>query len=457
MKQDIFRQPEALREAKHSDGISLRTIHIWLIIGAVVISGMMFFATYHLSSRFRFLTDASEQQIELRKAARELMDASDYLTEKVQRFTIDGDRRFLDEYFSEAFEANHREEAIQRMTIGAASTQALQNLQNAMESSLELMKQEYYAMRLVIEAKGYTEYPEVLQSVKLSEADQALSAEDKMRRATRVVLNEDYYSLKEKIRDSMRASLNELEEMAYNTDASSLEAMGEELTLVRIVVVIQTLGILFMVWLTARLGIHPVLNAVERIKADSPIPEIGANEFRYLARTYNKMYEVYKNSLEHLNFKASHDELTGAYNRAGYDLLVSSMDLSSTYLILIDVDNFKTINDTYGHEIGDKVLVKVMNTLKNNFRSDDYICRMGGDEFVVLAVHATQMQHHLLETKINQINLELADTKDDLPATSISAGIVHGVPEKSVESLLHEADEALYETKHRGKHGYTFA
>lgn len=438
-------------------GISLRTIHFWLIVGAVVISGLMFFSTYRMSASFRNLTQASEQQIELRKAARELMDASDYLTEKVQRFTIHGDRRFLEEYFSEAFEAHHREEAIERMSVGAASTQALARLQNAMESSLELMKQEYYAMRLVIEAKGYTEYPEELRSVELSKEDQALSAEDKMRRATELVLNEDYYALKDQIRENMKASLDELEEMAYDTDASALESLRDEMLFVRIVIVLQAIGIVCMVWLTSRLGIHPVLNAVERIKEDSPIPEIGANEFRYLARTYNKMYEVYKNSLEHLNFKASHDELTGAYNRAGYDLLVSSLDLSSIYMILIDVDNFKTINDTYGHETGDRVLIKVVDTLKNNFRSDDYVCRMGGDEFVVLAVHATAMQHHLLETKITQINKELEITDDGLPATSISAGIVHGLPDKDADMLLHEADEALYETKHRGKHGFTFA
>ena len=62
------------------DGISLRSIHLWMIIGAAIISAVMFFSTYHLTQSFRHLTETSEQQIELRKAARELMDASDYLT-----------------------------------------------------------------------------------------------------------------------------------------------------------------------------------------------------------------------------------------------------------------------------------------------------------------------------------------------------------------------------------------
>ena len=441
---------------KKYDGISLRTIHTWLMIGAVIISALMFYATYGLLKSFQHLTETSEQQIELRKAARELMDASDYLTEKVQRFTVEGDMRFLNEYFAEAFESRHREEAITRMSSGSGSESALKKLQTAMDGSLELMNREYYAMRLVIEAKGYTVYPQALQAVELSAEDRAFDAEAKMRLATEMVLDDGYYDQKDVIRENMRASLDELEKMAYDTDASALRALREELNLLRAVIVLQTVGIFFMVWLTSRLGIHPVLNAVERIKNDSPIPEVGANEFRYLARTYNKMYEVYKSSLEHLNFKASHDELTGAYNRSGYDLLLSSIDLESTYMMLFDVDNFKTINDTYGHEIGDKVLVKLVRALKENFRLDDYVCRIGGDEFVVFMVHADKMAEKLIVSKIDRINAELRKTDDGLPEASISVGIVHGTEADNAVNLFEKTDAAMYQAKKNGKHTYMF-
>ena len=154
------------------DGISLRTIHLWMVVGAVVISVLMFYSTFHLSRSFRNLTETSEQQIELRKAAREMMDASDYLTEKVQRFTIMGDSRFMDEYFLEAFEANHREEAIQTMGQVDTESAAFKDLKEAMNISLKLMEREYYAMRLVIEAQGIKEYSEILDSVQLNDEDQ---------------------------------------------------------------------------------------------------------------------------------------------------------------------------------------------------------------------------------------------------------------------------------------------
>ena len=297
-------------QRKQNDGLSLRTIHICLVIGAVIMAALMLYATVHLSTDFSHIAQASEQRIELRKTARELMDASDYLTESVQRFAVLGDRRFMDDYFAEAFENNRREEAINKMSAGAGAKAAVSHLRQAMDGSLQLMSREYYAMRLVIDAKGYTDYPEILEAVALSPEDKALTPEKKMLRAVEMTHDDAYYDQKNLIRENMGASLDELERMAYDEDAVMLAAFRKKMGFVRAVIILQTIGIFFMVWLTARLGIHPVLNAVERIKADSPIPEVGANEFRYLARTYNKMYEVYKNSLAHLNFKVSHDELT---------------------------------------------------------------------------------------------------------------------------------------------------
>ena len=420
-------------------------------------SGLMFFSTFRLSGSFRRLTEASEQQIELRKATRELMDASDYLTEKVQRFTVTADMRFVDEYFSEAFTAHHREDAITRMSSGTASEEALDVLKDAMQESVELMKTEYYAMKLVIEARGYTDYPELLKSIELSAEDRALSAQEKMRLATELVLNDEYYRQKYLIRENMQISLDALEKMAYDEDSDALAALSNEMRIVRFVIILQALGIVLMVWLTTKLGIHPVLNAVDRIKEDSPIPEGGAMEFRYLAKAYNKMYEVYRKSLENLSFKASHDELSGLYNRSGYELLVSSMELDSTYMLLFDIDNFKTINDVNGHMAGDEAIRKVARVLRANFRADDYVCRIGGDEFVVLMAHAPKSATDLIASKIKQINRELRNTEDGLPAYSVSVGIAHGSMATDSINLFAKCDTALYESKARGKHTYTFA
>ena len=438
------------------NGLSLRAIHIWLISTMIIWSGTVVIASFRLTNTFVRLSNASEEHTELVQAAHQLMDASDYLTERVQRFTVSGDKRFLDQYFTEAFESERREEALSIMDINEKTQPALEELKAAMSHSVNLMNQEYYAMRLVIDAKGITDYPEILDTIVLSDEDAALSSSDKIRRATELVLNDDYYDQKDNIRRDMQESLDEIDKLMNSSKEEELARLHRELTFVRIVIIVQVVSILIMVRLTSILGIHPVLKAVDNIKADSPIPEVGANEFRYLAQAYNKMYAKYRSSLDNLNYKASHDELTGAYNRAGYELLLSSIDLDTTYMLLLDIDNFKSINDNYGHDVGDKVLIKLVKVLNSIFRDDDHICRIGGDEFVIFMVHSTAIQQKLIATKIEQINNELENSADGLPPVSISVGIVNGKDATDKDNLFEKSDAAMYESKRNGKRTYTF-
>ncbi len=426
------------------------------MILAVVIFILTMMSMFLLTHTFKNLSGTAVENTELEKASHVLMDASDYLTEKVQRFTLDGDEAFMNDYFVEAFETKNREKAIETMSKDEKYSASLSQLQKAMDESVRLMDQEYYAMKLVVEAKNITGYPEILKGVSLSSNDEKLTPDEKMIKATSLVLGDDYYNQKNKIRENMQKSLDELVKISNDEENKAMQDMTTQLIVVGIMSVIQTAAILFMIVLTSRLGIKPVLTAVEKIKDEDPIPEIGANEFRYLAHTYNKMYSIYKGSLDRLNFKASHDELTGAYNRSGYELLLSSVDMSSTHMILFDLDNFKKINDSFGHKTGDEILIKLVNTLKRNFRNDDYICRIGGDEFVVFMVHSNEMQRQLIKTKIEHINSQLHDVKDGLPPISVSVGIVHGLDVPADSNIFEKADEAMYKAKQSGKSTLSF-
>ncbi len=437
-------------------GISLRRLHRWLIVAAVVLSCLMVWSTIRLSQSFRTLSQATDEYIFLEKAAYDLMDASDYLTEKVQRFTIDGDLTYMDEYFTEAFETQRREEAVAKMGSDSDAGEAYRLLQAALDASVRLMDREYYAMMLVVEAKGYTGYPDALSETVLTPEDASLSPEEKMKRATETVLGEEYYQLKDVIRGNMRQSLAELERLTRETEASSNRSMSTELFIFRAIIVIQMLGVVGVIWVASRLSISPVLKAVEKIRDESPIPETGAREFRYLAQTYNRMFAVHRNSLRRLSYNASHDALTKVYNRAGYDLIMSDIDISTTYMLLFDVDNFKEYNDTYGHETGDAVLVKVAETLKNHFRSDDHVCRIGGDEFVVLMLNADKVRRNLLELNFMRISEELKNGPDGLPPIFVSAGVAHGSGSISAGDLFVQADKALYSSKDNGKKRCTF-
>ena len=124
--------------------------------------------------------------------------------------------------------------------------------------------------------------------------------------------------------------------------------------------------------------------------------------------------------------------------------------------MMIDADHFKEINDSHGHDVGDKVLQRIAKVLKDTFRQDDYICRIGGDEFVVFMVNIEEECKDLIKTKTELINEAL--TKDDshLPSITISAGAVFGKNEEDPDVMMKHVDKALYERKEKGRKGVSF-
>ena len=130
--------------------------------------------------------------------------------------------------------------------------------------------------------------------------------------------------------------------------------------------------------------------------------------------------------------------------------------MSTTAFLLIDADKFKRVNDDHGHEVGDKVLQKIARVLLANFRTDDYVCRIGGDEFMVLMVHINKDVRHLIENKVMQINRELSDTEDGLPPVTVSVGVAMCRNTDNPQELFHDSDVALYYVKEHGRNGCCF-
>lgn len=446
---------ELMKRTKEN-GVSLRTTFIVMLVLSLGITAILLYSTFQAIRSFHALSDATDAYIELEEAADSLMKASDYLTDEAQCYTVLGLRKHLDNYFTEAETTRRREQAIGAMEQRLPDSEALQALKKAMEESVSLMNREYYAMLLMLSALGDGDIPAAMQGVSLSAEHASLSAEAQMQLAREMLHDDGYYDQKNRIRSDLTRCIEELKSGTHGTQNDMEEHMHGHLVWMTVLIVFQTLAIVLLLWVTTSLGINPLLQAVEHIKRDQKLPITGANEFRYLAGTYNNMYAVYKKSIDSLSFKASHDELTGVYNRSGYDLIRNSVDLGTTAFLLVDADKFKRINDVYGHETGDKVLQKVARTLRASFRSDDYICRIGGDEFMVLMVHISQDVRHLIEHKVVQINEDLANTEDGLPSVSVSVGVALCRESNNPQELFHDADVALYYVKDHGRNGVCF-
>lgn len=164
-----------------------------------------------------------------------------------------------------------------------------------------------------------------------------------------------------------------------------------------------------------------------------------------------------KNEQEVLEFKIEHDALTGVLNRNAYEKyteLLKNSDMAIAY-ILLDVDKFKQINDTYGHGVGDSVLKKLARYMRNEFRLSDHIIRMGGDEFCVIMTGIEHKDAQMIMDKIDAINDAMLTTgNSEMPKVSISAGIAFSEQGFTVD-LYKKADVALYHTKNTQRGGYT--
>lgn len=149
------------------------------------------------------------------------------------------------------------------------------------------------------------------------------------------------------------------------------------------------------------------------------------------------------------------DPLTKLYNRAHFDevinLIVKHQRKADVDFVLViaDVDHFKSINDTYGHQVGDEALVSIAKTLKNSLRENDLIARWGGEEFVIMLKNVTIDEAEMIVEKVRS-NVEKNKINEYLNATA-SFGVTKYIIGEDAKATFKRVDEALYEAKKSGR------
>ncbi len=183
----------------------------------------------------------------------------------------------------------------------------------------------------------------------------------------------------------------------------------------------------------------------------------------FLARVYTNKISDYENSLQQknaaLHVLASTDDLTGIMNRRLFGEVSEryfktvQRDHLPLSLLLFDLDHFKEVNDTYGHQVGDLLLVRFAEAIKSFLRKSDIVARVGGEEFAILLFETDIEGAYVLAEKIRALVESIAiDHEGEKVFVTTSIGIAqHREDDKAFDAIYARADKALYQAKKEGR------
>jgi diguanylate cyclase (GGDEF)-like protein/PAS domain S-box-containing protein len=202
----------------------------------------------------------------------------------------------------------------------------------------------------------------------------------------------------------------------------------------------------------------PVLVQVTAIRNDAGEIIGGVESFSdntSMINTLNRVNELQQGIMR--------DTLTEIGNRQYIELKLGTCLAEIKYhqtpfgILFIDIDRFKLINDTYGHDVGDKVLKMVTNTLRHNIRTVDYLGRWGGEEFVAIIPNLNPRYIVKIANKLCQLVAgSQLFVEDNNVQVTISIGATLSHPDDTIETVLKRSDRLLYESKAAGRNQVTF-
>ena len=437
--------------------IRIRTIHTIIIVVGTILSLLLFKTTEEISRTYADLERATDRYVVCEAAAIDLKDASNYLTAQIRMFAVRHDAQFMDNYLEEMQVSRRRENALETLGSNLEALDASRYLEAALMYSNKLVEREYYVMKLISTAENIplSDNASAVRAVELQPGDTMLSREEQLQKALEMVTDDYYHERKEYIDENVQLCIDALTSANRTEEERAGDALEKLFVQQRFLSLALLALVVVLIATNSTLIMAPLSRFVSFIANHQPLPLKGADELQYLAKAYNRMYEENARKSAELRYQAEHDPLTGLFNRGAFEKLREE-HTADIALLIIDVDHFKGFNDTYGHEVGDRVLIKVATLLNSTFRFSDYPCRIGGDEFAVILTNVTSSVANLkgvVLDKVNRVREGLQDTSDGLPPVTLSIGIAFNDRTGGSGDIFKRADAALYRVKERGKNG----
>ena len=430
-------------------GIRLSHLNVLLICVGLALGILMTVSMYQTTNSVKEIVTVTNDYLSNQQTGGMLRDFTKNMADNAMAFVQSTDVGYAKMYEARMKAINTQ---LEEYTPESSNSEAAnRELQKAVSVFRERQADELRAIRLAAESMNEPAravLPAFWQTAELSAEEKALSPAEK-KAAALSILTSDEYTAREDIVTKAVNNSHKLSSVRGKTQADETftrvkNIVGNQSVLVLLLLAMALIALL----LNRALIISPIRKSVENLDRREPIEERGCYEMRHLARVYNEVLKDNEEKTEALTYTASHDALTGVYNRAAFDRLYRKAETEEHIgLIVVDVDHFKQYNDEFGHDVGDKVLCTAAEAMKRHFFFKDHICRIGGDEFCVIMPGTDQVHGEMMQEKIRQINRELAECRDDLPPITISAGIAFWDRPSPMGSLFKDADSTLMELK----------
>ncbi len=331
------------------------------------------------------------------------------------------------------------------------------DLHEALVLSDKLAERERHAFALMARASGMIAYaPQQVQDYELTESENRLSRSQKISAARQLIGGKEYNDFKlaiyEKVDDFEENVLLSTRELLTEQNGQISHYLGIQ----RILIMLENVVVMIFV-ITLYVHVTSVLGGyIQSISWNELIEEKGTRELKYLGQVFNECLKLQRSAQQALRNEAEYDGLTQVANRRTLENFMAkklSAPEAHGAFVFLDVDEFKKINDVYGHDAGDTVLRALADALRGCFRDRDFVGRFGGDEFVVWLDGVTEQNADLIKKRIAELNGLTVNAAGTEIRVCLSAGATFCHGGERYKDVLLRADAALYAKKRGGKQG----
>lgn len=451
-----------------------RRILLFFSVIVLLLSALAMLMWYRLSLQQQ-LTRAHQARYESYRLAAHLKNTADQLTRMARTYTVTGDSRYK-EYYRHILAIRNGEEPRpkgyssllfwDRLTLDndyapAASGHPLSDLELLKRARIHpreiatLQKAQHYADQLIaLEQKAF-------HLMELASIDDSLSNANRLA-AQQLLHGARYHRIKARFSELLSRFFDQVEKRTYQ-HMQRVNRQSSLIDKVMMGVILLLLLLVLAAWHHTRKRIVRPLKELtgwtEALKAGRynlpPLPYKGSDEIGRLARSFQTMARTIHDHVDDLNLKANTDPLTGLPNRLFlHQQMQSFMENMRLYgtpcvIILMDLDHFKSINDRYGHPVGDQVLIQFATLLRNTIKSPHVVGRWGGEEFMVLTQGITLFEAQELCENFRR-EVEVHRFAEGIQVT-VSIGLAVVDHHREMNEAILRADEALYRAKANGR------